>query len=228
MDVLDILHDSGMGTGTNSIISQGNLDSVLSSRPEDRRALIEEAAGILKHKERKAKSERKLAQMDAHLARVNDITAEVERQLKPLERKAKKARLHKDLSSELANLKLALAVDDLRVLQQKWDAVLASEKELEASQQTFKKELEASEHALDALQRQLHERTNQENSLNERYRRSQASFERLNSTAMLLREKRSGYLQEIERLTRFLEASRVRRAAAEQELAEDKEAAEKA
>lgn len=93
--------------------------------------------------------------MDAHLARVNDITAEVERQLKPLERKAKKARLHKDLSSELANLKLALAVDDLRVLQQKWDAVLASEKELEASQQTFKKELEASEHALDALQRQL-------------------------------------------------------------------------
>lgn len=143
--------------------------------------------------------------MDAHLARVNDITAEVERQLKPLERKAKKARLHKDLSSELANLKLALAVDDLRVLQQKWDAVLASEKELEASQQTFKKELEASEHALDALQRQLHERSNQENSLNERYRRSQASFERLNSTAMLLREKRSGYLQEIERLTRFLE-----------------------
>ena len=228
MDVLDILHDSGMGTGTNSIISQGNLDSVLSSRPEDRRALIEEAAGILKHKERKAKSERKLAQMDAHLARVNDITAEVERQLKPLERKAKKARLHKDLSSELANLKLALAVDDLRVLQQKWDAVLASEKELEASQQTFKKELEASEHALDALQRQLHERTNQENSLNERYRRSQASFERLNSTAMLLREKRSGYLQEIERLTRFLEEARVRRGAAEHELAEAQEAAEKA
>lgn len=228
MDVLDILHDSGMGTGTNSIISQGNLDSVLSSRPEDRRALIEEAAGILKHKERKAKSERKLAQMDAHLARVNDITAEVERQLKPLERKAKKARLHKDLSSELANLKLALAVDDLRVLQQKWDAVLASEKELEASQQTFKKELEASEHALDALQRQLHERSNQENSLNERYRRSQASFERLNSTAMLLREKRSGYLQEIERLTRFLEEARVRRGAAEHELAEAQEAAEKA
>ena len=217
MDVLDILHDSGMGTGTNSIISQGNLDSVLSSRPEDRRALIEEAAGILKHKERKAKSERKLAQMDTHLARVNDITAEVERQLKPLERKAKKARLHKDLSSELANLKLALAVDDLRVLQQKWDAVLASEKELEAS-----------EHALDTLQRQLHERSNQENSLNERYRRSQASFERLNSTAMLLREKRSGYLQEIERLTRFLEEARVRRGAAEHELVEAQQTAEKA
>lgn len=73
-------------------------------------------------------------------------------------------------------MKLALAVDDLRVLQQKRDAVLASEKELEASQKAFKKELEASEHALDVLQRQLHERSNQENSLNERYRRSQASI----------------------------------------------------
>ena len=61
MDVLDILHDSGLGTGTHSIISQGSLDSILQSKPEDRRALIEEAAGVLKHKQRKAKSERKLA-----------------------------------------------------------------------------------------------------------------------------------------------------------------------
>lgn len=228
MDVLDILHDSGMGTGTNSIISQGNLDSVLSSRPEDRRALIEEAAGILKHKERKAKSERKLAQMDAHLARVNDITAEVQRQLKPLERKAKKARLHKELSEELAELKLQIAVDDLRVLQSKWDGILSSESELLASQESAKKELDESERALDELQRQLHQRSNAESSLNERYRRAQASFERLNSTAMLLREKRSGYLSEVERLTRFVEEARVRRASAENELAEATASATKA
>ena len=75
MDVLDILHDSGLGTGTHSIISQGSLDSILQSKPEDRRALIEEAAGVLKHKQRKAKSERKLAAMDAHLARVKDVAA---------------------------------------------------------------------------------------------------------------------------------------------------------
>ena len=56
MDVLDILHDSGLGTGTHSIIGQGSLDSILQSKPEDRRALIEEAAGVLKHKQRKAKS----------------------------------------------------------------------------------------------------------------------------------------------------------------------------
>lgn len=57
------------------------LDSVLSSKPEDRRALIEEAAGVLKHKERKAKAERKLARMDINLTRVQDIVQEVERQV---------------------------------------------------------------------------------------------------------------------------------------------------
>ena len=117
MDVLDILHDSGLGTGTHSIISQGSLDSILQSKPEDRRALIEEAAGVLKHKQRKAKSERKLEHMDQHLARVKDVAAEVERQLGPLERKAKRARAYQGLSAELSELTLALAVDDLRVLQ---------------------------------------------------------------------------------------------------------------
>ncbi len=228
MDVLDILHDSGMGTGTNSIISQGNLDSVLSSRPEDRRALIEEAAGILKHKERKAKSERKLAQMDAHLARVNDITAEVERQLKPLERKAKKARLHEQLSAELSGLRLDLAVDDLRVLQRRWDETLETEKDLEKQQAALKEELANSEAVLDKLQGELHERSSQENNLNGNYRRAQAAYERLNSTVILLQEKRTGYLSEAERLSRYVEEGRVRRNAAQKELADARQAAEEA
>ncbi len=228
MDVLDILHDSGMGTGTNSIISQGNLDSVLSSRPEDRRALIEEAAGILKHKERKAKSERKLAQMDAHLDRVNDITAEVERQLKPLERKAKKALLYEELAGELAGLKLDIAVDNLRKLQQRWDELLENEEALEKRQAQLKEELDASETSLDELQQKLSNRSSEENNLNTNYRRAQAAFDRLNSTNILLREKRSGYLSEAERLARYVEEGRVRRSAAQKELAEAQEAAKKA
>ena len=81
MDFMDILHDTGLGTGAHSIISQGKLDAILASKPEDRRTLVEEAAGVLKHKQRKERSERKLANMDASLARVKDVTAEVERQL---------------------------------------------------------------------------------------------------------------------------------------------------
>ena len=132
MDVLDILHDSGLGTGTHSIISQGSLDSILQSKPEDRRALIEEAAGVLKHKQRKAKSERKLAAMDAHLARVKDVAAEVERQLGPLERKAKRARTYQGLAAELSDLSLSLAVDDLRTLRRAWDGAQTREQALQA------------------------------------------------------------------------------------------------
>ena len=150
MDVLDILHDSGLGTGTHSIIGQGSLDSILQSKPEDRRALIEEAAGTLKHKQRKAKSERKLAQMDQHLARVRDVTAEVERQLKPLERKAKKARAYQELSGQLTDVSLALAVDDLRCLRQSWDAACAGEHQLVEDLQARHQDISTAEAAAEA------------------------------------------------------------------------------
>ena len=130
MDVLDILHDTGLGTGTHSIISQGSLDSILQSKPEDRRALIEEAAGVLKHKQRKQKSERKIEQMDQHVARVKDVVGEIQRQLGPLERKAKRAVAYQEASAELAEANLALAVDDLRTLQQKWDVSQETEARL--------------------------------------------------------------------------------------------------
>lgn len=223
MDVLDVLHDSGLGTATNSIISQGNLDRVLSSRPEDRRALIEEAAGILKHKERKAKSERKLAQMDAHLDRVNDITAEVARQLKPLERKARKARTFQELSSELSDLELALAVDDLRALQGKMTQTVERENDLMKSQAQARHEVEEAEKRLDDLQRAFQEKGSEEGRINERRRRIQSCGDRLSSTALLLRERRQGYLAEAQRLAREVEEGRIRNAAANRELEEARE-----
>lgn len=228
MDVLDILHDSGLGTGTNSIISQGNLDSILSSKPEDRRALIEEAAGILKHKERRQKSERKLAQMDNHLNRVDDITAEVERQLKPLERKAKRALTYKDLSEQLADLKLQVAVDDLRQLQKSWDNAAKTEHELTEKVETARKNLDQAEEYLDQLQQQLQTRGIKENNLNETHRRAESSAERLNSTILVLREKRYQAQQEMERFTREVEESKIRFENAQKELKKVQEQADEA
>ena len=86
MDIQDILHDSGLGKDTHSIISQGKLDAILQSRPEERRALIEEAAGISKHKRRKERALKKIKSMDEHLTRARDINKEIARQLRPLER----------------------------------------------------------------------------------------------------------------------------------------------
>ncbi|MGN0301334.1 MAG: chromosome segregation protein SMC, partial [Anaerotardibacter sp.] len=218
MDVLDILHDSGLGTGTNSIISQGNLDAILSSKPEDRRALIEEAAGILKHKERKMKSERKLAQMDNHLLRVNDIVSEVERQLKPLERKAKRAIAYEQASGELAELKLKVAVDDLRLLQNKWDEILKSEETLNADLATARVNVETSEKTFDELQKQLDQRGVNESLVNSQYRGVHTINERLNSTTMLLQEKKRNAHAELERASNELALNQLRVAENQKEL----------
>lgn len=209
MDVLDILHDSGLGTGTHSIISQGNLDSVLSSKPEDRRALIEEAAGILKHKERKMKSERKLARMDNHLARVIDVTSEVERQMKPLERKAKKALTFQDLDAQRSDLKLRVSVDDLRLLQKQWEETEEKEQSLTRKLNEHQDDLVKAEQTLDELQNQLKERGLKENNLNVSLRSAQNAHERLNSAKMLLREKRRQATQELERVVRLFEESKI-------------------
>ena len=190
MDVLDILHDSGLGTGTHSIISQGSLDSILQSKPEDRRAIIEEAAGVLKHKQRKLKSQRKLEQMDAHLTRVRDVAAEVERQLKPLERKAKRAQAYQGLADELAELNLLLAVDDLRVLQKKWDAATDLERDLDEQLGTMRAAIDAAEREIEALQQTIQERNANSGELSRRYRRAQSALERFDATTLLLHEKK--------------------------------------
>lgn len=190
MDVLDILHDSGLGTGTHSIISQGSLDSILQSKPEDRRTIIEEAAGVLKHKQRKLKSQRKLEQMDAHLTRVKDVAAEVERQLKPLERKAKRAQAYQGLADELAELNLLLAVDDLRVLQRKWDAASQQEKDLDEQLGAMRAAIEAVESEIEALQGKIQERNANSGELSRRYRRAQSALERFDATTLLLHEKK--------------------------------------
>ncbi len=120
MDIQDILHDSGLGKDTHSIISQGKLDAILQSRPEERRALIEEAAGISKHKRRKERALKKIKSMDEHLTRARDINKEIARQLRPLERQVDRART-KELSSRANELTQMLAVDELRSLQSQWN-----------------------------------------------------------------------------------------------------------
>lgn len=190
MDVLDILHDTGLGTGTHSIISQGSLDSILQSKPEDRRALIEEAAGVLKHKQRKAKSERKLEHMDQHLTRVKDVVAEVERQLGPLERKAKRALAYQGLAAELADLTLALAVDDLRALQRAWDEAVAREKALDHELEQKRAAITAAESKAEELQERIRRDSTDAGELAKYHRRASSAVERIEGATLLLREKR--------------------------------------
>lgn len=113
MDVQELLSDSGIGREMHVIVGQGKLDEILQSRPEDRRAFIEEAAGVLKHRKRKEKALRKLDAMSANLARLTDLTTELRRQLKPLGRQAEVARRAQTIQADLRDARLRLAADDL-------------------------------------------------------------------------------------------------------------------
>ncbi|MFE7839487.1 chromosome segregation protein SMC [Streptomyces sp. NPDC057474] len=113
LDIQDLLSDSGIGREMHVIVGQGQLDSVLHADPMGRRAFIEEAAGVLKHRKRKEKALRKLDAMQANLARVQDLTDELRRQLKPLGRQAAVARRAAVIQADLRDARLRLLADDL-------------------------------------------------------------------------------------------------------------------
>jgi chromosome segregation protein len=109
LDVQELLSDSGVGRQQHMIIGQGQLDTVLNARPEDRRAIIEEAAGVLKHRRRRERAERRLAATAENLERLGDLVREVRRQIRPLERQAAAARSHDSVVSELLATRRYLA-----------------------------------------------------------------------------------------------------------------------
>ena len=112
LDVQELLSDSGLGREMHVIVGQGQLDDILHAGPEARRALIEEAAGVLKHRKRKEKALRKLEAMQANLTRLVDLTAELSRRLKPLGRQAEVAKKAAVIQAELRDARLRLLADD--------------------------------------------------------------------------------------------------------------------
>ena len=109
LDISELLSDSGVGRQQHMIIGQGQLDTVLNARPEDRRAIIEEAAGVLKHRRRRERAERRLAATAENLERLGDLVREVRRQIRPLERQAAAARSHDTVASQLLAVRRYLA-----------------------------------------------------------------------------------------------------------------------
>ena len=189
MDVTDILHDSGLGKDTHSIISQGKLDSILSSRPEERRSLIEEAADISKHRRRKERSERKLAAMDEHLTQAKIVAREVQRQLRPLERQVDKARRAREIDGELTELTQILAVDDLRRLKEEHERLATRRKEAEAAVDIARYRHEEKAAELEKLQLMLEQKGLFVGDLGEQRRRMQDQLGRIDASMLLLEEK---------------------------------------
>ncbi|MEU1007375.1 chromosome segregation protein SMC [Streptomyces sp. NPDC005890] len=146
LDIQELLSDSGIGREMHVIVGQGQLDSVLHADPMGRRAFIEEAAGVLKHRKRKEKALRKLDAMQANLARVQDLTDELRRQLKPLGRQAAVARRAAVIQADLRDARLRLLADDLVRLREALRAEIADEAALKERKETAEQELKKALH----------------------------------------------------------------------------------
>jgi chromosome segregation protein len=132
LDVQDLLSDSGLGREMHVIVGQGQLDQILHAGPEARRAIIEEAAGVLKHRKRKEKALRKLDAMQANLTRLVDLTGELGRRLKPLGRQAEVARRAATIQADLRDARLRLLAEDYLLLRDKLEREEADEAAIRA------------------------------------------------------------------------------------------------
>ena len=143
LDVQDLLSDSGLGREMHVIVGQGQLDQILHAGPEARRAIIEEAAGVLKHRKRKEKALRKLEAMQANLTRLVDLTAELNRRLKPLGRQAEVARKAATIQADLRDARLRLLADDYVTLRDEEAREAAGEAAIRARRETLERDLAA-------------------------------------------------------------------------------------
>ena len=152
MDIQELLSDSGIGREMHIIVGQGKLSEILDSRPEERRAYIEEAAGVLKHRRRKEKAQRKLAGMQANLDRLTDLTQELGKQLKPLARQAEAAKRGAAVQAELRDAKLRLAGDQVVKLRAKLNDAKRSADLLAEQVDTVTATLETAVEAQEAIE----------------------------------------------------------------------------
>jgi chromosome segregation protein len=138
LDVQELLSDTGVGRQQHVIVSQGQIDAVLNSRPEDRRLIIEEAAGVLKYRRRREKSQRRLAATEGNLTRITDLLREVRRQLRPLERQADAARRHAGVVAELTALRIFLAGRELTTLTTRMERIAQQRHDIATEERDLK------------------------------------------------------------------------------------------
>ena len=152
LDVQELLSDTGMGRQMHVIVGQGQLDAILSSTPEERRGFIEEAAGVLKHRRRKERALKKLADMDANLVRVLDLTNEIHRQLGPLARQARVARRASLIQARVRDAKARLLADDLSSALSKLSVLEASDESAAERRASLEEQISAARAELSRLE----------------------------------------------------------------------------
>lgn len=198
LDVQELLSDTGLGRENHTIVGQGQLDTVLNARPEDRRGLIEEAAGILKHRRRKERALRRLDQMEGHLERLTDILRELRRQLRPLERQAEAAAKHEELAAALHQVRLTRALRTFVELSRQWQGAQSGQADADARLGAVDAQLAELRESERELEHALGDLTPRARAAAEIHFRLSNLEERVRGLAERIEERRSGLAEAVE------------------------------
>ncbi|MGH3416914.1 MAG: chromosome segregation protein SMC, partial [Actinocrinis sp.] len=193
--IQELLSDSGIGREMHVIVGQGQLDAVLQAGPEERRAFIEEAAGVLKHRKRKEKALRKLDAMQANLTRITDLTTELRRQLKPLGRQAEVARRAAVIQADLRDARLRLLADDLTELRTAYQKETADDTAVRELRAQLEREYAEGQARETRLEHEVQELVPHLAAVQEAWYRLSSLRERLRGTASLAGERARGLTQ---------------------------------
>lgn len=204
-DVEELMMDTGIGKEAYSIIGQGKIDVILSSKPTDRRELFEEAAGIMKYKNRKLDATKKLDETESNLDRVQDIINELDRQAEPLQKQAEDAQKYKEFTSELKELEESLLLTHWCLYQKELDTYTSDRDRLAASLAEREEMVNSFEAKVEDLQRELDQineviDTKQENYFNLKTRR-----ESLENQIQMTREKQKSLVMQQKRIQTEIE-----------------------
>src|SRR5947209_6373903 len=180
-DISDILMDTGLGIRNYSVMEQGKIDLILSNKPQDRRRLIEEAAGITKYKTKRRAAEMKLEETQANLLRIDDTLAEVTRNVNSLKRQAGKARRHRELSEQLSTAKRGLYKGRLVAAQAEQQTAQEGVSGAQTDERTLAEQLAHAEGTLDEHRSRLAGRTTRTANVREEMAALNGEVERLRS-----------------------------------------------
>ena len=228
MDIQELLSDSGIGREMHIIVGQGKLSEILESRPEERRAFIEEAAGVLKHRRRKEKAQRKLQSMQGNVDRLQDLTDELGKQLKPLERQAEAAKRAATVQATLRDARLRLAGHQMVTLQAAHAQSDESAKLLEEQVETVTASLESAEEQYAQLEEEQREVQPRAQESQETWFALSSLEERANATLRIAQERAHNLNTQTEYHGQDPEELLARAAAADEEYEVAIEAAEEA
>ena len=194
-DINDLVMDTGLGKDSLSIITQGNISSFADAKPEDRRSLFEEAAGVAKYKKRKKMSLSKLEQTKENLDRLQDILDELERQIGPLEKQAKKAEKYISLRDKLSKIEISVLVEDIDQYNDKINQINKELFDIQAMHTSENAELLKQENRLESIRKEMYALDKQINELQGKYTKAMEENYQLERRKIEQDEKRKYMLQ---------------------------------